>query len=61
MKILDYNYCNLSNCNCGWNITLGGRNEDELASLKKFLESQNIEDKTDYKNKINQEKFLDEI
>ena len=35
-NIIDENVCML-NCNCGWNITVGGEDEKDLEKLKKFL------------------------
>ena len=59
MNILDYNRCNLPDCDCGWNLTLSGNDNKELAIVKAFVKSFNnkLEDKTDYAKKINQEKF----
>jgi hypothetical protein len=65
MNVLDYNHCNSENCrhapNCGWNITLGGENNEELMELKTFLKSKIEKDFTDYKDKPSTEKFGEEI
>lgn len=57
MKILDFNHCDLG-CDCGWNVQIGGESAEELADLKTFLGD--IEDVTDYKEKMNKLKFINE-
>lgn len=36
MKILETNECDLG-CDCGWNITIGGTDEEDLKALKEFV------------------------
>ena len=57
MKILDFNHCNFENCNCGWNIIIGGSDGKELKALKAFLKGK-TEDKTDYNKKLSTKGFF---
>lgn len=61
MKIIDFNHCNLPKCKCGWNITLAGKDEDELKVLKEAIYNlRNVtQDLTSYPDKINGEVFID--
>ncbi len=34
MKILQENVCDLPNCDCGWNIMIGGKNKKDLKAIK---------------------------
>lgn len=38
---LGENRCELPHCNCGWNIKIGGYQEEDLLELKKFINNQN--------------------
>ena len=58
MNILDFNKCEL-NCDCGWNIQLGG-GEKELKKLKKALKGLVDDDLTDYDEKIGNYQFIKE-
>ena len=62
MDILDFNRCSLPKCKCGWNVIFGSGSEEELEELKKAIfrmPLKRLRDKTNYKEKINQERFLD--
>ena len=59
MKILDYNHCQIKNCECGWNVSIGGTSEEELKELKALLGPIEMEDVTNYEEKIRTEKFQD--
>lgn len=61
INIIDYNKCNLENCNCGWNLTISGDSDSELAlrKIKAFLVANfETEDKVKYEEKINSKKFI---
>ena len=59
MNILDFNHCHHKNgCDCGWNVSFGGKSEVELMCLKEFVKSMIENDFTDYKNKISTELFI---
>jgi len=59
MKILDFNHCNIVNCDCGWNVEFSGSSKQELNKLIKLIKDNfpNLEDKTNYSEKISIEKF----
>ena len=57
MDINDFNHCSIPNCNCGWNISLGGVSQEELDELRRLLKGKIIIDHTDYEAKIGTEKF----
>jgi hypothetical protein len=59
MHIIDFNHCTLPKCNCGWSVFIGGSTEKELKTIKEILKPHLVADTTNYKTKINQEKFLD--
>lgn len=37
-NLIDQNICHL-NCNCGWNITIGGKDIADLKKIKEFIKS----------------------
>ena len=38
---LEENKCELPDCDCGWNIKIGGYSEEALFELKKFIHNKN--------------------
>jgi len=59
IRIIDFNKCNLPNCDCGWNITIGGVNKESLRKLKAFIvDNFEIEDLVKYEEKIGTKKFI---
>ena len=38
-KILEVNSCEIENCDCGWNIFIGGKDVEDLESLITYLEA----------------------
>jgi len=43
IKILKNNCCNNKDCNCGWNLTLGGTDPDDLKLILKSIQRHNLE------------------
>ncbi len=41
MIILNEEICEIENCDCGWNILIGGENKEELDRLEAFINSSN--------------------
>ena len=39
LNLLEENICKLK-CNCGWNITLGGEDKEDLEKLKKIIKKE---------------------
>ena len=37
-NLIEENICDLD-CNCGWNITIGGLEEEDLVTIKNFLKN----------------------
>ena len=35
-NLLEQNVCNLD-CDCGWNLCIGGENKKDLVKIKKYL------------------------
>ena len=36
-KILEVNTCEIESCNCGWNISIGGKSVEDLEKILDFL------------------------
>ncbi|QGH73058.1 MAG: hypothetical protein [Siphoviridae sp. ctCJE6] len=59
MDIIDFNHCHHKNgCDCGWNVTFGGKSEVELMKLKVFVKEMVKNDLTEYSKKLGTEPFL---
>lgn len=52
LNILDVNVCTFRECNCGWNLHVGGRDHRLLGQLLGFLNQYTFEDRTDYTEKL---------
>lgn len=39
-NIIQETKCKLK-CKCGWNITIGGKNKEDLKDIKKYLKGKN--------------------
>ena len=65
MHILDFNHCREPRCRCGWNVSIGGKSEEELEQLrnllKDFLGPVLTIDYTNYHEKMGTERFLPHI
>ena len=40
-NIIEENKCELPQCDCGWNIIIGGYLEEDLLEIKKFIHYKN--------------------
>ena len=38
MKIIKTQQCKIDNCDCGWNILIGGKDREELEELTGYVE-----------------------
>ena len=36
-NLISESVCKLKGCNCGWNITIGGKDKKDLQDLKRYL------------------------
>ncbi len=42
IKILEVNKCTSKNCNCGWNLTIGGTDLEDLEQIFKSIKKHNL-------------------
>ena len=49
-NLLEENVCHL-HCDCGWNITIGGKDKEDLANLKRYLKGEPLKVEFFTKNK----------